>query len=71
MTNDQEVSEVDQLHRQIHRMSNTIEAMKNRCIELEFQIIDLMAERVGNENALIERMRREQAESQLPDGDDH
>lgn len=50
---------------QIFQMSNTIEALKRRCVELEFSIVDHMAASIAHEAEGILR----EAASELPDGD--
>ena len=67
-----EAAEVAALHEQIHAMSNTIEALKQRCVQLEFQIVDHMAARIAHEGLHeIEGMLSDEASSQLPDRGDN
>jgi phage shock protein A len=64
--------EVDYLQTQCYAMSNTIEALKQRVVELEWQLVDAKAAAFAAAGvAEMERMLSDQASSQLQDGDDH
>jgi hypothetical protein len=47
-------------------MSNTIEALKRRVVELEFMVVDHMAANIAQE---AEGILRDSAQSQLRNGD--
>lgn len=67
-----ETDEVRELHGQIHMMSNTIEALKRRVVDLEFQLIDKMAAEIAHAGIHeMEQMLSDEATSQLPDRDDN
>ena len=57
---------------QLYAMSNTVEALKQRVVELEWELIDSKAAAIAaNGMAEMERMLSDQAAGELPDGDDH
>jgi phage shock protein A len=64
--------EVDYLQTQCYAMSNTIEALKQRIMELEWSLVDAKAAAIAAEGvAEMERMLSGQASGELQDGHDH